>query len=611
MFSLVAGELGQPSFADARVAAEREARRRAWDERRATEVSLDEIYALLPGYGIDAEGLKALECAVEQSVCLPNPEILELYQHVLRRGRRVVFASDMYLPEPVIRSILERCGYGRYDRLFLSSTLGVTKATGELFAHMIGALAVTPWRILHVGDNAHSDVRAARRAGLCAWHYVHPPAPSEIRDVGGSLVQGQLAERRRRSADGFWERLGYEHIGPLYLAFAQWLRDQVLQSGAEHVYFFARDGWIMKQVFDRVAADGPPTSYLYASRRALNVPAIEALDEDTLDFLVSGTTSLTVAEYLSRIGLEPARHEAAVLRLFASLDQPVRTGDDYRRLRELFCALRAEILAVAARERELALRYLAQEKLLGLRRAAVVDLGWHGTLQRSLGRLIRAGGAPLQTEGYYLGTFERALRYTQQGERMRGFLVEHGRPGRHERLIRTCVELFEFAHVAPHGSVLGFEARDNLVRPVLAPHDADAVQLTKAQRLQRGALAFVEDLRPTLDRFAWLRISAEGAASNVSRLLERPTRLEAAEIGDLTHVEGFGSVHRRRYIARPPDLPTLLRRPSALLEGLHETFWKPGYKTRILGSSPAAHRMAERAYRVLSAAVRLSRRDST
>jgi hypothetical protein len=319
----------------------------------------------------------------------------------------------------------------------------------------------------------------------------------------------------------FWYRFGYDHVGVLYAGFVDWLRGRLQADGVERAFFVARDGWMIQQIYDRLIAEGggPPSAYLYGSRRAFDAAA--------------------------------------------------RSPD----------------------EREAMLGHLRAIGLQDCARAGIVDLGWDGALQSSLERLLESAGAGARLSGYQLGTFPRA-HGVANGARVAAYLCEDGEPARYHDVLAACVALFEFAFLAPHGSVVRLQDQGGAFEPVLAPHDVDPEDRRKAERLQEGALSFVDD---------WLRgarapISHEEEVGPMERVLTRPTRLEARRLGDVRHAEGSSA---RRPIARPPTLGALLGNPLAIVDGLGESFWREGYKTRLMGSNPVVRGFLDLAARKL------------
>ena len=68
---------------------------------------------------------------------------------------------------------------------------------------------------------------------------------------------------------------GYHKLGPLLLGFSHWLNNKVREEGIEKIYFFSRDGFIMKQSFDLLFRnENIKTFYLEVSRRSLRVPIL-------------------------------------------------------------------------------------------------------------------------------------------------------------------------------------------------------------------------------------------------------------------------------------------------------------------------------------------------
>jgi predicted HAD superfamily hydrolase len=602
VFELVAGQyrhLYSPQvgwdFARARVDAERLARERASAKRPAADITLNDIYACLePPEGWSVPRLQALEIDLERLVCTRNEAVHAIYQRALELGKAVVFVSDTYLPKEVVEEILQTQGYAKYTRLFLSSTRdGATKSSGQ-------QLNVPAARILHLGSDYSPDGRQARSVGLAV---PDQPASTPVPPGSGAAaaIHRGLVSNRGRTDGGeeVFARLGYACAGILYLGFQHWLKAELARADVERVFFISRDGWIMRQVYSRLGG-GPPSSYLYGSRRAFTVPAITELDDLTLRFLCMGRP-LKVGQYLERIGLDPAGFGDAIRR--AGLVGPMhrmRTHEDLERLRSLFRLLEQEIRAVAERERTMTLEYLCQSGFSTARRVALVDLGWQGTQQRALVKLLKLAGADVDVEGYYLGTVQQTRFREAEGLKMHGWLFEHGLPAELCDLIRTCCEIFEFIHGAPHGLVLGFERTGGAVTPIFAASEVKPIQRAAAARLQSAGLNYIEDFLAVAERLPWLVIERELAIAPLVRVLTRPTREEARYLGNLTHTDGFGA-QGGTPIAHPPGRWESLLHPMRIVSGLDLAYWREGYMRRLVGANRVARRAAELGYRAMAA----------
>ncbi len=75
----------------------------------------------------------------------------------------------------------------------------------------------------------------------------------------------------------------------------------------EHIFFLARDGYIMNKVYTLMnqGTSTPPSKYMYASRRAINIPTIyNGIDEHSIKVLCHFVPNLSVENYLDRVDID-------------------------------------------------------------------------------------------------------------------------------------------------------------------------------------------------------------------------------------------------------------------------------------------------------------------
>jgi hypothetical protein len=195
----------------------------------------------------------------------------------------------------------------------------------------------------------------------------------------------------------------------------------------------------------------------------------------------------------------------------------------------------------------------------------VVDLGWSGSIQRNIARILRRGGRPVRTIGCYLACTKRAGRLTLDGDTAHAYLEQDWS--------RSTI-LPEVAITACVGSTDSY-TRDasGKVIPVLGPYDTTAEERQVKARVRDGILSFQSlwlALRSAKGRDAY----SPGAMTDVDRqsaailyrLMEYPTQSEAARLGVLRHDENyFGKNHSAPLCDE--QTPLQLRR-----EGLHGLF---------------------------------------
>src|SRR5690606_13579896 len=138
---------------------------------RSREISFHSIFLRLAAvYGLTGEQvefLKRKELEWELETCQPCAAGLTRLKALLSARARVVMISDMYLPEEFLRKLLLKADpVLNTVKLYLSSTYGVQKSTGELYELVAQkeGLQYSQWR--HYGDNAEADGRSPARLGI-------------------------------------------------------------------------------------------------------------------------------------------------------------------------------------------------------------------------------------------------------------------------------------------------------------------------------------------------------------------------------------------------------------------------------------------------------------
>lgn len=122
------------------------------------EVTLSDIYKqLLCLYTpVSLSELSNLECEVEIEQSESKSEMVCLYEDLLGK-KKVIITSDMYLDERTIISILKKNKISMPEKLYLSSSLLLTKKSGSLFKYIFNEITFSRSSFLHIGDNIKSD----------------------------------------------------------------------------------------------------------------------------------------------------------------------------------------------------------------------------------------------------------------------------------------------------------------------------------------------------------------------------------------------------------------------------------------------------------------------
>jgi len=303
------------SFSSLRKNAENRVRRLAELQNPfVQDVNLDEIYEQIrKDYGLDKEllnKLKSREIELEIEFAQRRESIYELYKMALHLNKKVVFVSDMYLPASVIKNILGKCGYDNYEALYVSSETRLLKGTGDMFSHVVYDLKVDPKKILHIGDNWHSDKVMAEKSGLDSF-FIPKTVDllfNRIRDKysGDSIKRITEYESRIWSESEFLDyfgircmlgiiankwfdnpfsafnpetdfnadpyMIGYYALGMHVFALCKWLIEDASAQGIDSIHFIARDGYLPLKVYEEIApnfSNAPQAKYIYISRKSM------------------------------------------------------------------------------------------------------------------------------------------------------------------------------------------------------------------------------------------------------------------------------------------------------------------------------------------------------
>ena len=268
LFYVLGERLDIPDFRTLRTRAEQTARQRQMAESGTGEITLSQIYEVLhEETGLDPDAGAALESETEIALCLPDPYMQKVWALVRKAGRRIVVTTDMYLPRATIEAMLEKCGFTGYEQLFLSGEADCGKYDGRLFAKVKEALPAGSYA--HIGDSRGSDVSRAQAAGFTAVHFpnIHelgaPYRPPHMSWMVGSAYRGMVDRRlyAMEQCDPAYE-YGYKCGGILVLGFCGFLHEQAQRTGAQRILFLSRDGYLVKQVYDRLYPE-EETVYLH------------------------------------------------------------------------------------------------------------------------------------------------------------------------------------------------------------------------------------------------------------------------------------------------------------------------------------------------------------
>jgi len=235
---------------------------------------LRDIYARIADeIGLDAEIGMNCELEVEESLFFSNPYMKYVFDTIKAQGKRIILVSDMYISANELQRMITKCGYIGYEKMFVSCDYSCSKRDGKLYYIVNKYLNDDDIKVIHVGDNAVSDIKMADKYGMATYLYENVNAKGkEYRPtdmsllVGGAyrgIVNSHIHNGYKRY-DAYYE-YGFTYGGLFMLGYAQYIHRYALEHKIDKVLFVARDGYIIKKVYDMFFSD-IKSEYMLCSR---------------------------------------------------------------------------------------------------------------------------------------------------------------------------------------------------------------------------------------------------------------------------------------------------------------------------------------------------------
>ena len=391
-----------------RIKAESEARSLSDKE----DITLQAIYDRLDlsSYGLEPHNVQQAELDLELRSLRPIKAIQSKIESLRQKGHKIIFISDMYLPTEHIQKILNQNRIAQpHDPIYVSGDIGLLKATGNLFRHVLEQENITAKQLNHTGDNVKSDVLVPQQLGICATYFKagqanryeqgFRPELSDQPEITAKLLGLSRASRLSQSEDNPTSqaiaRLAADVVAPLLVSYVAWVLQQAHNSGIQRLYFVARDGQLLLKIAQILSQNipAPDCRYLYGSRQAWFFPSLDpSTDLKKLDWLIIQGHSRTPRHLLQKLYLTPEAIAEALQKNDLppeSWDQPLTNGQ----LETFWAALQhpnsqEQLQNRLQTSRTLTRRYLKQEGLQDQESWALVDMGWTLKTQRTLSKLL-------------------------------------------------------------------------------------------------------------------------------------------------------------------------------------------------------------------------------
>ncbi len=391
LFYFVGEEFGIMNFKELRRQIESKARRNCYNNKGHYEVTLEDIWNQLE-HEIGTSKTKGMQVELkkEYQFCYANPFMKEVYKELQKRGKKIIIVSDMYLPKSVLQEILERNGYDGYDKLYVSCEYAKSKWNGELYELVKQEYS---GKIIHVGDNRHSDITMAKKKGIDTCYYPNVNQNSlqyrayDMSSMIGGAYRGIINNHLYQGLQVYSMEYEYGFIyGGLFVTgYCAFIYDYCKKHQIDKVLFLSRDGDILKQAYEILFPE-EKIEYVYWSRRvATKLMAGEDKYDYFRRFLYHKVNQgISLEDVLKSMELE-----VLIVELPKSLPQSaILTDKNVEEIKRFLESHWSKILSVYEEEQKAAKAYY-REVLSGYKKVVAVDIGWAGSGAIALNHLVQ------------------------------------------------------------------------------------------------------------------------------------------------------------------------------------------------------------------------------
>lgn len=583
IFSIMEMTVGK-GFRKKRMEAEKKARA----ELGKTEITMDDIYRYFPKF--QRKSLIELEIKTEFDSIVANSPVAEVYSRCVEAKKIVFIVSDMYLSEETVKELLSKSGFNGYKALYLSSSQQKVKSNGSLFRYLLEREGICAKELVHIGDSQKGDYGEPRKLGISAVKIPRYFKNIEFRgDYKNNTIELNylncfINNTFPYTEDSYYQ-FGWSQFGKLLYGYTHWIYEEAVKRGIKKLFFFSRDGYIMKQAYEICVDDEEiETKYLEVSRRSLR-GAVLWMDcsFDIILKLLIDSKLVSLESIFDRIGLDIQNYTDPIKRnglsMYSVFD--CATIKHHKGLKKLLKEITPDIIENSRKEYEILSEYFEINDVLG--KFGVVDIGYTGGMQCHMQQILTRMGTEHDITGLYLTVTEFYTKNMLPEVRLElnGYLFDfkHDRNAVDTR--SSFVGLFETLFLEHGGSVKRYVRDGGMVVAERYPYEYEidgklTEDFFKVRKIQKGALDFVSFAKKD-KLLRYLKCKPDEYFDGLYKIGTDPSLDELNLLGDILFYDEGVTLK----LAAPKGMLYYIVHPGQMKLDFLQCRWKTGFMKRL------------------------------
>lgn len=441
------------------------------------------------------------EISVECSVQYLDLETLEYIKKNKQLGIKNILVSDFYLPRVAFLKFLNILGISDlFDDIFVSSEYLKTKRAGSLYQIVLETLGAKASDCTMYGDNLLADKVEPEKLGIKAsqkdssvffQRYYEMTKESK---VNISVIKSKIYSILKESCPGtIFPEFAFTIFCALKLILSYCEKHHIRK-----VVFLAREGKYLLPVFNELVRIYCPnhqyeTSYLYVSRRSTFLPSLKEFSQESFSSLFRHYPKMSPSEFFRNLNLENFVSSFVDKYPLIDFDKRIDSFADTCFFQTLLRDKEFQSVYNESRNHQFRLfsNYLQQTCGTLEENIALVDVGWKGTIQDNLEKVVEElkrenlVAKDMKLFGLYFGLDAGGDIHVKEGV----LFDYHNDSARSYKVFSENRTLFETILAADHGSTVAYRCQpdSSMVEPVLA-------------QMKEEELFFTQ-LRPMLDKY--------------------------------------------------------------------------------------------------------------